>query len=68
MEGDIAEMGKFIGAGLATIGLGGAGIGVGHVAGNFLAGASATRRPLRARWRTSSSALPSRKLSASSRS
>ena len=39
MEGDIAEMGKFIGAGLATIGLGGAGIGVGHVAGNFLAGA-----------------------------
>lgn len=28
MEGDIAEMGKFIGAGLATIGLGGAGIGV----------------------------------------
>jgi F-type H+-transporting ATPase subunit c len=39
MEGDIAEMGKYIGAGLATIGLGGAGIGVGHVAGNFLAGA-----------------------------
>ncbi|PZQ96652.1 MAG: F0F1 ATP synthase subunit C [Cereibacter sphaeroides] len=38
MEGDIAEMGKFIGAGLATIGLGGAGIGVGHIAGNFLAG------------------------------
>ncbi len=39
MEGDIAEMGKFIGAGLACIGMGGAGIGVGHVAGNFLAGA-----------------------------
>ena len=39
MEGDIAEMGKFIGAGLATIGLGGAGIGVGHIAGNFLSGA-----------------------------
>jgi len=39
MEGDIAQMGKYIGAGLATIGLGGAGIGVGHVAGNFLAGA-----------------------------
>ncbi len=38
MEGDIAEMGKFIGAGLATIGLGGAGIGVGHIAGNFLVG------------------------------
>ncbi|MEM1382502.1 MAG: F0F1 ATP synthase subunit C [Pseudomonadota bacterium] len=39
MEGDIAELGKFIGAGLACIGMGGAGIGVGHVAGNFLAGA-----------------------------
>ena len=39
MEGDIAEMGKFIGAGLATMGLGGAGIGVGHIAGNFLSGA-----------------------------
>ena len=39
MEGDLAQMGKFIGAGLATIGLGGAGIGVGHVAGNVLAGA-----------------------------
>ncbi|MCU0902779.1 MAG: F0F1 ATP synthase subunit C [Tabrizicola sp.] len=33
MEGDIAEMGKFIGAGLATMGLGGAGIGVGFLAG-----------------------------------
>ncbi|MBM3611740.1 MAG: F0F1 ATP synthase subunit C [Alphaproteobacteria bacterium] len=39
MEGDIVQMGKFIGAGLATIGLGGAGIGIGHVVGNFLAGA-----------------------------
>jgi len=39
MEGNIAEMGQFIGAGLACIGMGGAGIGVGHVAGNFLAGA-----------------------------
>jgi F-type H+-transporting ATPase subunit c len=39
MEGDIAEMGKFIGAGLATMGLGGAGIGVGLIAGNFLSGA-----------------------------
>jgi F-type H+-transporting ATPase subunit c len=39
MEGDIAEMGKYIGAGLATMGMGGAGIGVGHIAGNFLAGA-----------------------------
>jgi F-type H+-transporting ATPase subunit c len=39
MEGDIAEMGKFIGVGLTTMGLAGAGIGVGHIAGNFLAGA-----------------------------
>lgn len=39
MEGDIAQMGKFIGAGLATMGLGGAGIGVGLIAGNFLSGA-----------------------------
>ena len=38
MEGDIAHMGQFIGAGIACIGCGGAGIGVGHVAGNFLAG------------------------------
>ena len=34
-----AEAAKFIGAGIACIGMGGAGIGVGHVAGNFLAGA-----------------------------
>jgi F-type H+-transporting ATPase subunit c len=42
MEGDIAQfalMGKYIGAGLATIGLGGAGVGVGNIAANFLAGA-----------------------------
>ncbi|MFN3938212.1 MAG: F0F1 ATP synthase subunit C [Gemmobacter sp.] len=39
MENELALMGKYIGAGLATIGLGGAGIGVGHVAGNYLAGA-----------------------------
>ncbi len=39
MTGDIAQMGQFIGAGLACIGMGGAGIGVGTVAGNFLAGA-----------------------------
>ena len=34
MEGEVAQlalMGKYIGAGLATIGLGGAGIGVGHI-------------------------------------
>jgi len=39
MEGELAEMGKFIGAGLAAFGLGGAGIGVGNIVGNFLAGA-----------------------------
>ena len=39
MEGDIASMGQFIGAGLAAIGSGAAAIGVGHVAGNFLSGA-----------------------------
>ena len=42
MEGEVAQlalMGKYIGAGLAAIGLGGAGIGVGNIAGNFLAGA-----------------------------
>ncbi|MEM1345841.1 MAG: F0F1 ATP synthase subunit C [Pseudomonadota bacterium] len=39
MEGDIAEMGKYIGAGLACFAMAGAGIGVGHVAGNYLAGA-----------------------------
>ena len=39
MEGDIGTMGQMIGAGLACIGMGGAGIGIGHVAGNFLNGA-----------------------------
>ena len=39
MEGNIAEMGQYIGAGLAGIGAGAAAIGVGTVAGNFLAGA-----------------------------
>jgi len=39
MEGNIAELGQYIGAGLAGIGSGVSAIGVGHVAGNFLAGA-----------------------------
>jgi len=39
MEGDIATMGKLIGAGLACTGMGGAAIGVGTVVGNYLAGA-----------------------------
>ena len=44
MEGDLNTMGAFIGAGLACIGMGGAAIGVGHVAGNYLSGA--LRNPL----------------------
>ena len=39
MEGNIIEMGQFIGAGLACIGMGGAAVGVGNVAGNYLSGA-----------------------------
>ncbi len=39
MEGDIANLGQYIGAGLAGIGSGVSAIGVGHVAGNYLAGA-----------------------------
>lgn len=34
-----AEAAKYIGAGLATLGMIGAGIGVGNIFGNFLAGA-----------------------------
>lgn len=39
MEGNIAELGQYIGVGLTAIGMGGAAIGVGNVAGNFLSGA-----------------------------
>jgi len=39
MEGNIVQMGAYIGAGLACMGMGGAAVGVGNVAGNFLAGA-----------------------------
>jgi F-type H+-transporting ATPase subunit c len=39
MEGDIADMGKYIGVGLTAIGMGGAAIGVGNIAGNYLSGA-----------------------------
>ena len=39
MEGDIAQMGAYIGAGLASVGMGGAAVGVGTVVGNYLAGA-----------------------------
>jgi F-type H+-transporting ATPase subunit c len=34
-----AEAAKFIGAGIACIGMGGAGVGVGHIFGNYLAAA-----------------------------
>lgn len=39
MEGNIAELGQYIGAGLAAIGSGIAAVGVGSVASNFLSGA-----------------------------
>ncbi|MEE9388469.1 MAG: F0F1 ATP synthase subunit C [Paracoccaceae bacterium] len=39
MEGDIVEMGKFIGAGIACTGMGGAAIGVGNVVGTYISGA-----------------------------
>ncbi|PYE83806.1 F0F1 ATP synthase subunit C [Pseudoroseicyclus aestuarii] len=39
MEGDIANLGQFIGAGLAGIGSGLSAIGVGNVAANYLGGA-----------------------------
>jgi len=39
MEGNIVEMGKLIGAGLASVGMGTAAIGVGIIIGNFLSGA-----------------------------
>ena len=42
MEGDIVQMGAYIGAGLACTGMGGAAVGVGHVVGNFIAGALET--------------------------
>jgi len=40
MTGDIAMMGAYIGAGLATIGMGGAAIGVGLIVGKFLKAAT----------------------------
>lgn len=39
MEGSITELGKAIGAGMAALALLGAGIGIGNIFGNFLAGA-----------------------------
>ncbi len=39
MEGNIGELGQFMGAGLAAIGSGLAAVGVGNVAANYLGGA-----------------------------
>ncbi len=39
-----AEAAKYIGAGIACLGMGGAGIGLGTIFGNYLSGACATRR------------------------
>ena len=36
MEGDIAQMGAYIGAGFATVGMGGAAIGVGLIVGSAI--------------------------------
>jgi F-type H+-transporting ATPase subunit c len=43
MTGDIAQMGAYIGAGLATIGMGGADIGVGLIVGKFLKASTAVK-------------------------
>jgi len=51
MEGDIVQMGAYIGAGLACTGMGGAAVGVGHVVGNFIAGA--LRNPFCSCWTNS---------------
>ncbi|HBQ36620.1 MAG TPA: F0F1 ATP synthase subunit C [Rhodobacteraceae bacterium] len=39
MENELALLGKYIGAGLATIGIGGAALGVGAIVSSYLAGA-----------------------------
>ena len=39
MEGNIVQMGAFMGAGIACIGMGGAAVGVGNVVGTYIAGA-----------------------------
>ena len=39
MEGNIGELGQYIGVGLTAFGMGMAALGVGNVAGNFLSGA-----------------------------
>ena len=39
MEGNIVQMGAYIGAGLACIGMGGAALGVGNVVNGYISGA-----------------------------
>ena len=39
VEGDIVQMGALIGAGLASIGMGGAAVGVGNIVSSYLSGA-----------------------------
>ena len=39
MENQLAQLGQYLGAGIACFGMAGAAIAVGNVAGNFLAGA-----------------------------
>ena len=58
MEGDIVQMGAYIGAGLACTGMGGAAVGVGTVVGNFISGA--LRNPSAAASQTSVLRLPKR--------
>ncbi len=36
---DLVKMGAYIGAGMASVGMGGAAVGIGHVVGNYLSGA-----------------------------
>lgn len=51
MELEAAQyLGKYIGAGLASIAMGGAAVGIGHVVGNYLSGA--LRNPAAAREQT----------------
>lgn len=48
MEAEAATLlGKYVGAGLASIAMGGAAVGIGHVVGNYLSGA--LRNPAAAR-------------------
>jgi F-type H+-transporting ATPase subunit c len=51
MDAEAATLlGKYIGAGLAAIAMGGAGVGIGHVVGNYLSGA--LRNPAAAKEQT----------------